>query len=227
MAIDHGRGATPDSVEQLALHFRNRVLREHDIRELAAMPRPRLRRTLELLMHKMLAEERVILPQSRQTLLMDTVLNDTVGFGPLEPLLLEDQITEIMVVAPNEIYVERQGRIESADIHFRDDEHIVHVLERIIAPIGRRIDDSSPMVDARLPDGSRVNAVIPPIAVNGPVITIRKFRKSPLALSDLVRLGALTPAMAICRFGRNRQWQDHAAGRLRQGDPGRSPPHRD
>jgi len=184
-----------ETLDSLALHFRSRVLKEHDIRELASMPRQRLRRSLELLLLKMLAEERVILTQSRQSLLVETVLNETVGFGPLEPLLGDESITEIMVVAADEVYIERRGRLELTDVHFRDDDHIMHVIERIIAPIGRRIDDSSPMVDARLPDGSRVNAVISPVAVSGPVLTIRKFRKSPLGLQDLCGLGAMTEPM--------------------------------
>jgi len=184
------------SIEDLVRHFQSRVLKEHDIRELASLPPARRRRTLELLLHKMLSEERVILPQSRQVQLVETVLNETVGFGPLEPLLEDETISEIMVVARDEIYVERAGKIERSAAQFNDSSHIQHVVERIIAPIGRRLDDSSPMVDARLPDGSRVNAVIPPISINGPVVTIRKFRKTPLQLWDLCRLQALTPAMA-------------------------------
>lgn len=183
-------------LEQLARHFRDRVLKEHDIRELASMARNRLRRTLELSIQRMLSDERRILPRSQQAQLISIVLDETVGFGPLERLLGEEEISEIMVVGPEEIYVERNGKIQPADVRFRDDDHIQHVVERIIAPLGRRLDDSSPMVDARLPGGSRVNAVIPPIAVQGPVVTIRKFRETPFRLTDLAALGAMTPEMA-------------------------------
>lgn len=185
-----------DQLEQLARHFRDRLLKEHDIRELAAMPRPRLRRTLESNIQSLMSEERRILSHSQQAQLIATVLDETVGYGPLERLLGDQEITEIMVVSPNEVYIEKNGRLQQVNVDFRDDDHILHVLERIIAPIGRRLDESSPMVDARLPDGSRVNAVIPPIAVSGPVITIRKFRESPLTLTDLVGFGAQTDGMA-------------------------------
>ncbi|MCF0112285.1 MAG: CpaF family protein [Erysipelotrichaceae bacterium] len=121
--------------------------------------------------------------------------NDIVGLGPIEPLLADPDITEIMVNGPDLVYVEVKGKIQLTDVKFRDNEHVMNVINRIVTSIGRRIDESSPMVDARLEDGSRVNAVIPPVALSGPTITIRKFSKNPLTVGDLMRFGSATPQM--------------------------------
>jgi pilus assembly protein CpaF len=108
------------------------------------------------------------------------MVDEIIGFGPINPLLQDPDVSEIMVNGPRQVYAEREGKLQLTDIHFRDDDHVINVIERIVAPIGRRIDESSPMVDARLPDGSRVNAIIAPLALNGPTITIRKFAVEPL-----------------------------------------------
>ncbi len=118
------------------------------------------------------------------------ILNDVLGFGPIQPLIEDPEVTEIMVNGPNRVYVERGGRLEKSDICFRDEEHVRNVIQKIVGPVGRRIDESSPTVDARLPDGSRVNAVIPPLALDGSCITIRKFGRR-LSADDLLRLGTL------------------------------------
>jgi pilus assembly protein CpaF len=128
---------------------------------------------------------------------VDELINDLTGFGPINPLLMDEEITEVMVNGPSHVYVERKGRIELTGIQFRDNEHVMNVIEKIVSPIGRRIDESSPMVDARLPDGSRVNAIIPPLALNGPTITIRKFSKDPYTIEDLIKFGTVTKEMAI------------------------------
>ncbi|MCX7599715.1 MAG: CpaF family protein, partial [Armatimonadetes bacterium] len=117
------------------------------------------------------------------------------GFGPIDPLLADDEISEIMVNGPHAVYVERRGKIEHSDVIFYDDDHILRIIDRIIAPLGRRLDESSPMVDARLPDGSRVNAVIPPVALLGPCVTIRKFARQPYTADDLVAFGTMTADM--------------------------------
>jgi pilus assembly protein CpaF len=124
------------------------------------------------------------------------VVDRIVGLGPLEPLLEDASITEIMVNDPESIFIEREGKIEQVDVRFRDEAHLRHVIDRIVAPIGRRIDESSPLVDARLPDGSRVNAVIPPLAIGGPALTIRKFSREPFTLERLVELGTIDQEMA-------------------------------
>jgi pilus assembly protein CpaF len=128
---------------------------------------------------------------------VDELINDLTGFGPINPLLQDPDITEVMVNGPNQIYVERKGKVELTHVQFRDNEHVMNIIDKIVAPIGRRIDESSPMVDARLPDGSRVNAIIPPLALNGPTITIRKFSKDPFKVEDLINFGTLTREMSV------------------------------
>ncbi len=128
--------------------------------------------------------------------LVSSIVDEVLGFGPINPLLFDESVSEVMVNGPDKVYVERKGKLELTDVTFRDNEHVIHIIERIVAPLGRRIDESSPMVDARLPDGSRVNAIIPPLALNGPTITIRKFSKDPLKIEDLIGFGTLVPQMA-------------------------------
>lgn len=124
------------------------------------------------------------------------LINDVTGYGPINPLLLDPEITEVMVNGPYRVYVEKHGKIELTNIKFKDNEQVMNVIDKIVSPLGRRIDESSPMVDARLPDGSRVNAIIPPLALNGPTITIRKFSKDPYTIEDLINFGTLTSDMA-------------------------------
>jgi pilus assembly protein CpaF len=125
------------------------------------------------------------------------LINDVTGYGPINPLLLDSEITEVMVNGPDMVYVEKKGRIELTDIKFNDDGQVMQVIDKIVAPLGRRIDESSPMVDARLPDGSRVNAIIPPLSLNGPVLTIRKFARVPYTIDDLIRMKTINREMAI------------------------------
>lgn len=122
--------------------------------------------------------------------------NDLTGYGPINPLLLDDDVSEVMVNGPKMVYAERNGKLSLTNVTFRDDDHVMAVLEKILSPLGRRVDESSPMVDARLKDGSRVNAIIPPLALAGPTITIRKFSKDPFTIHDLIRFGTLTEEMA-------------------------------
>ncbi|MBP2645467.1 MAG: type secretion system protein [Firmicutes bacterium] len=140
-------------------------------------------------------EEAVPVPRAERSRVIAELVDEVLGYGPIDPLLKDDTISEVMVNSPNQVYVERKGKLVLSDIQFRDDAHVMHVIEKIVAPLGRRIDESSPMVDARLPDGSRVNAIIPPLALRGPCITIRKFAKDPLTIHDLVRFGTLTKEM--------------------------------
>lgn len=128
---------------------------------------------------------------------VDELINDLTGFGPINPLLLDSEVSEVMVNGPNQVYVERKGKLELTQVQFRDDEHVMNVIDKIVAPIGRRIDESSPMVDARLPDGSRVNVIIPPLSLKGPTITIRKFSKDPYTIDNLIEFGTITAEMAL------------------------------
>lgn len=136
------------------------------------------------------------IPRPIKNRLITEIFDETVGFGPLEVLLKDDNVTEIMVNGPSSIYVERRGKIELSSVQFRDNSHVLNIIDRIIAPLGRRCDESNPMVDARLPDGSRVNAIIPPVALTGPTITIRKFFKTPLVIGDLIKFNSLSLAMS-------------------------------
>src|SRR6266480_7122277 len=142
-----------------------------------------------------LDEEHVTVNRTDRLRLQDAVFAEIVGYGPIQDLLHDDGISEIMVNGAHQVWIEREGKLYLTDITFADNEHVVRVIQRIIAPLGRRCDEASPMVDARLPDGSRVNAIIPPLSLVGPVITIRKFSKNPLTTDDLVNFGTLTPDM--------------------------------
>lgn len=141
-------------------------------------------------------EETIPIPRSDRSKVIIEVVDGVLGFGPIDPLLKDDSVSEVMVNSASQVYVERRGKLVLSDVHFRDDAHVMQVIEKIVAPLGRRIDESSPMVDARLPDGSRVNAIIPPLALKGPCITIRKFAKDPLQVDNLIGFGTLTKAMA-------------------------------
>ena len=143
-----------------------------------------------------LEEEGKILPQKTSWQIVDSVVNRIVGLGPIEPFLNDPTITEIMVNAPREIFIEREGELEAVQVAFRDQEHILHVIDRIVAPLGRRVDESTSFVDARLPDGSRVNAIIPPLALRSPALTIRSFSAEPFTLKRLVSLTTLNSQMA-------------------------------
>ena len=169
-------------------------LRRHDVH---GMSDERLREETEQLIRQILKEEEGSIPPELDCdLLCKLVLDEAIGLGPLEELLEDDSVTEIMVNRFDEIYVERFGKLEKHSLTFTGDRAVMGVIERIVAPLGRRIDESSPMVDARLKDGSRVNAIIPPLALKGPCVTIRKFAKYKLSSQDLVDFGALSPAMA-------------------------------
>mgnify|MGYP001231013695 CR=1 FL=1 len=132
-----------------------------------------------------------VLRNDRNKIILE-VVDEVLGFGPIDPLLKDDAVSEIMVNGPEQVYAERKGKLELTDVRFRDDAHVLHVIDKIVAPLGRRIDESSPMVDARLPDGSRVNAIIPPLSLVGPCLTIRKFAKDPLTVDNLISFGTFT-----------------------------------
>src|SRR5919205_484575 len=155
-----------------------------------------VRRTIQDLFEQILAEENIVLSRPERARLFEQIAAEILGLGPLQPLLEDDTITEVMVNGAKNIYIERKGKVHRVPVTFESDEHVMRIIDRIVAPLGRRIDESSPMVDARLPDGSRVNAVIRPISLLGPVISIRKFRKEGLTIDDLVRFGSLSREMA-------------------------------
>jgi pilus assembly protein CpaF len=154
------------------------------------------RKDVERRLQEAYAGTRVTLPETVKAQLLKDVLNEFFGFGPIQPLLEDATITEVMVNGPDRVYVERKGKVELTNVRFDDEDHVRRVIDRIILPLGRRVDYDAPLVDARLPDGSRVNAVIPPCAIDGSSLTIRKFGAKKLTVDDLIHFGSLTPAMA-------------------------------
>lgn len=151
-----------------------------------------VRRIVEEMFETVLSQESIVLSRAQRQSLFEQIVAEILGFGPIEPLLEDETITEIMINGPQKVYIERKGKIEKTNISFENDEHVMRIIDRIVSPLGRRIDESSPYVDARLPDGSRVNAIIPPLALNGPTITIRKFSRTPLTAQNLLEFGTLT-----------------------------------
>ena len=180
-----------DAYMDLKNRVQNRLISELD----PAMDVSRtaeVRDTIKGMYDEILQEESIILGRRERDALFEQIVAEILGLGPLEPLLADESITEIMVNGPKKIFVERAGKLQRINITFESDEHLMRIIERIVAPLGRRIDESSPTVDARLKDGSRVNAVIPPISLQGPILTIRKFFKKPLTVEDLIRFGTIT-----------------------------------
>ena len=148
---------------------------------------------LKSLFDQIIEAENLVLTRAEKERLFEELAADVVGFGPIEPLLNDPSVSEVMVNGPKKVYFERKGRLLLSDVQFDDDDHVRRVIDRIVSPLGRHVDEASPIVDARLPDGSRVNVVIPPISLVGPTITIRKFTKEKLRVDDLIRFGSDHP----------------------------------
>ncbi len=184
-----------NSLIELRQRVQQRLINELDPR-LDLSNVARVRQQVEEIFNTILDSENIVLSRSERARLFESIAADILGFGPLQELLNDPEISEIMVNGPRKVYVEKRGKIQLSEVTFVDEQHVLRVIDRIVAPLGRRIDESSPMVDARLPDGSRVNAVIRPIALCGPTISIRKFRKEGITIDDLIRFGSLTREMA-------------------------------
>ncbi len=189
-----GAPTSANNYQDLKTRVQNKLLAELDTN--VDPHSPEVRTAIEELFAAILAEESIVLARGERQRLFEAIVAEILGFGPLEPLLADDTLTEIMVNGPKNVYVERAGNLIRSNVTFEDEDHVLRVLDRIVAPLGRRIDESSPTVDARLPDGSRVNAVIRPIALCGPTITIRKFSRRPFTVEDLIRFGSMTPEIA-------------------------------
>ena len=151
-----------------------------------------VRKTIQDLFEQILAEENIVLSRPERARLFEQIAAEILGFGPLQPLLEDETITEIMVNGAKNLYIERKGKIHRVPVTFENNDHVMRIIDRIVAPLGRRIDESSPYVDARLPDGSRVNAVIPPLSLVGPVLTIRKFARNPITVDQLIQFGSVS-----------------------------------
>jgi pilus assembly protein CpaF len=155
-----------------------------------------LKQDLRVIISKNIEKESLNITPPQKKRILEELLDEIIGFGPITSLLQDSSVTEIMVNGPDQVYTEIKGKLVMTNVHFKDDNHVMHVIKKIVSTIGRRIDESSPMVDARLPNGSRVNAIIPPLAIDGPSITIRKFAEDPFGIEDLVRFGTLNSKMA-------------------------------
>lgn len=198
MSLQSRRVAAPgvntqrDTLMDLKTRVQNRLLAEIDP-AMDVSKAGEVRQTIQELFEQVLAEENIILTRPERHRLFEQIAAEILGFGPLQPLLEDDDITEVMVNGSKNIYIEKKGKLYRVPLTFESDEHVSRIIDRIVSPLGRRIDESSPYVDARLPDGSRVNAVIPPLSLVGPVLTIRKFFKNPLTIEQLLQFGTLTP----------------------------------
>jgi pilus assembly protein CpaF len=189
--------ARPDMADRLK-GVRDKVHRRL-LSELSPSIRPdnvdEVRRALERIYAEVLAEEEIPLSRAERSELFEQIVAAILGYGPLEPFLRDESITEVLVNGPGQVYVERNGKLEETEVVFRDNEDLVRIIDRIVSPLGRRVDESSPMVDARLPDGSRVNVIIPPLSLVGPCISIRKFSRAAYSSDDYIRLDACSHDM--------------------------------
>jgi pilus assembly protein CpaF len=194
--VQSGASAMTPTLDAAKRRLQSLLMERMDVSAAAQLPRPELERQVAELIGELLAETKLHLNMSEQRELVAALLDEMLGLGPLEPLLKDEAITDIMVNGPKQIYIERRGKLELSDVRFRDDAHVMNVATRIVTRIGRRIDESSPLCDARLADGSRVNIIIPPLAIDGPSISIRKFSKKSITLDTMVGTKNISPAMA-------------------------------
>src|ERR1041384_3458748 len=188
------QGAGREWFRDWKFRIQNRVIQDLDPK-LDLSNQVEVRRQIEEIFGKVIDEEGLALTRAERVRMLEQILAQIIGLGPPEPLLRDESITEVMVNGPRQVYIERSGKLELTNVVFQNDDHVMRIIDRIIAPIGRRVDESSPMVDARLTDGSRVNAIIAPLSLIGPVITVRKFSQTPYTVDDLVRFGTATPEM--------------------------------
>ena len=187
--------AGSDSFRELKLAVHNRLLETIDISKLESLDPLIVSTKLTAAISSIIDEEDRLLTEGDRARLVEEIKNEMLGLGPLEQLLWDDEITDILINGHHQVYVEKNGKLVHTDITFQDDEHLLRIIERIVSRVGRRVDESSPMVDARLPDGSRVNAIIPPLAIDGPSLSIRRFGRDPYRIADLVSNNSLTSDM--------------------------------
>jgi len=181
--------------QELKKTMHQMILDRIDLERLRRLTSEQFKHELALLVQRIIEEERIVLNQQERHHLVLDIQYEMLGFGPLEPLLNDPSVSDILVNTFSQVYVERRGRLELTDITFHDNAHLMKIIEKIVSRVGRRVDESSPMVDARLPDGSRVNAIIPPLAVDGPLVSIRRFGASPLTVQNLLDYKSVTPPM--------------------------------
>jgi pilus assembly protein CpaF len=184
-----------NAYQELKKTMHQMVLERIDHERLKRLTPEQFKHELALLIQRIIEEERIALNQNERHKLVLDIQHEMLGFGPLEPLLADPTVSDILVNTAFSVYVERRGKLEQTDVVFHDNAHLMKIIEKIVSRVGRRVDESSPMVDARLPDGSRVNAIIPPLAVDGPLLSIRRFSASPLTVQNLLDYKSLTPPM--------------------------------
>jgi pilus assembly protein CpaF len=192
-------GRTPTAIEDgiaLRLRIHERLLDLLNLSVLEKTSRESLRSEIRVVVTQLLQQEKRLLTPSQTEQLTEDVLDELLGLGPLEPLLKDETVNDILINTHNSVYVERAGRLEKTDVHFQDTKHLIRIINKIVAAVGRRVDESQPMVDARLADGSRVNAIIPPLAVDGPLVSIRKFASVPIHMGRLIELNSISKEMA-------------------------------
>ncbi len=190
-----GLGSAVEAYHELKHDLHGKLIEKLDLTTIEKLPRAQLHDELRLILAGMLAEAELPLNRQERETLVEDLLDEVTGLGPLEPLLRDHSISDILVNRYDTVYIERFGKLELSAIRFRDNDHLVQIINRIVSRVGRRVDDSSPMADARLADGSRVNAILPPLALDGAVLSIRRFGGSPLRIRDLLSIGSLTPEM--------------------------------
>mgnify|MGYP001263666582 CR=1 FL=1 len=194
-AAKRERSAMADGFQQLKLAVHNRLFETLDVSRLESLEANMASQKVTVAIGEILDEEGRLLTDADRARLIEEIKNELLGLGPLEPLLWDDEITDILVNGPSQVYVERGGKLYLTDVSFQDDQHLMLIIDRIVSQVGRRVDEASPMVDARLPDGSRINAIIPPLALDGPALSIRRFGKRRYSVDDLVAKDSITPDM--------------------------------
>jgi pilus assembly protein CpaF len=185
-----------DEYQEMKRRLHRELIGKLNMSSLEGLDDARRREQVEAVARRLLGESELRMTRSDEERLIQELLHDTFDLGPITPLLLDEEISDILVNTHRQVYVERLGRLELTDVQFRDEGHLRAIIDRIISRVGRRIDESSPLVDARLPDGSRVNAIIPPAALDGPILSIRRFRRRALSIDNLLELGSISESMA-------------------------------
>src|SRR6187200_2309582 len=193
--------AKAEEFDQLKRRIHNKLVDKLDLNRVGELQGDVLRREIRLVVEHLCDTEETFLNRQERERLIEEVLDETFGLGPLEMLLKDHTISDILINGPKNIYVERRGKMERTSVEFRDNAHLLQIIDRIVSKVGRRVDEVCPMVDARLTDGSRVNAIIPPLALDGPCVTIRRFGSNPLKLEDLLNYKSLTPEMVMLLEG--------------------------
>jgi len=199
-AVAQARPRKTDEYYDLKTQIFGALIDTIDLSQLSKMDVDQAREEIRDIVNDIITVKNVVMSIAEQEELLEDICNDVLGYGPLEPLLARDDIADIMVNGSGRIFIEVRGKVQETDIRFRDNGQLLNICQRIVSQVGRRVDESSPICDARLPDGSRVNVIAPPLAIDGPALTIRKFKKDKLTLDQLVRFGSITPeARRSCR----------------------------